>query len=131
VLDVEAMNDAASRLLGLHDWASFCKPREGATTIRTLEEFRFANDSGLIVATVQADAFCHSMVRSLVGAAVAVGEGSLTPQRMMEIRGELTRTSEFPVAPARGLTLVKVGYPDAAGFAARAEQTRARRESLS
>lgn len=129
-LDVDAMNDAASRLLGLHDWAAFCKPREGSTTIRSLEDFRFARDAELIVATVQADAFCHSMVRSLVGAAVAVGQGSMSPQRVVEIRGELVRTSDFRVAPAHGLTLVEVGYPDAAGLASRAEQTRARREPL-
>lgn len=130
VLDVDAMNTAASHMLGLHDWASFCRPRDGATTIRTLQKFGFTRDSGFIVARVQADAFCHSMVRSLVGAAVAVGQGSMSPQRMLEIRGELTRTSEFRVAPAHGLVLVEVGYPDAAGLVARTEQTRARRQPL-
>src|SRR5690606_15058283 len=99
VLDLDAMNEAARSVLGLHDWASFCKPREGATTIRTLQEFHFDRAHGSIVARVTADAFCHSMVRSLVGAAVAVGDGRLAPERMIELRSELRRTSEFSVAP--------------------------------
>lgn len=130
VLDLGAMNSGARSLLGLHDWASFCKPREGATTIRTLHELRFERDNrGLVVAHVEADAFCHSMVRSLVGAAVAVGEGRITVERMLEIRTQLARTSEFSVAPARGLTLVEVSYPSDIELAARAQQTRAKRET--
>lgn len=127
MLDVDAMNDAAAMLVGLHDWAAYCKPRDGATTIRTLQEFRFSRRDGVIVGHVKADAFCHSMVRSLVGAAVAVGEGRMRAGRMLELRDERARTSEFPVAPARGLTLVEVGYPPDAELAARAEQTRAHR----
>ena len=70
------MNEASAALLGEHDFASFCKQREGATTIRTLLELGWARDAdGLAVATVRADAFCHSMVRSLVGCLLAVGEG--------------------------------------------------------
>lgn len=132
VLDVAAMNAASSSLVGLHDWASFCKQRPGATTIRTLQQFRFEREHDHIVAEVQADAFCHSMVRSLVGAAVAVGEGRMSPKRLVELRNDLRRSSEFVVAPARGLTLVAVGYPVDSELAGRAEQTRARRvaESL-
>ena len=70
-LDVDAMNAAAQSLLGLHDFASFCKPREGATTIRTLQAFTWHRDEhGVLLARLQADAFCHSMVRALVGACV-------------------------------------------------------------
>ena len=77
-LDVEAMDAAAASLVGLHDFAAFCRPREGATTIRTLQSYRWARaDDGVLVASLQADAFCHSMVRALVGACVAVGEGRL------------------------------------------------------
>src|SRR5690606_19213245 len=79
-LDVEAMDAAARTLVGRHDFAAYCKPRPDATTIRTLEEFAWSRpadgpDAGLVVAHVQADAFCHSMVRALVGASLAVGEG--------------------------------------------------------
>ena len=80
-LDLDAMNDAARRLLGEHDFAAFCRKREGATTIRTLLDLHWERDAdGLAVATVRADAFCHNMVRSLVGCLVAVGEGRREPE---------------------------------------------------
>lgn len=127
-LDVDAMNEAARELLGLHDWAAYCKPREGATTIRELQAFSWERDStGVITATVQADAFCHSMVRALVGAGVAVGQRKLAQGRLSGIRDEAQRSSEFKVMPAAGLTLVEVGYPPDALLGARAEQTRAHR----
>src|SRR5690554_2260638 len=129
-LDVDLMNQAATTLLGLHDWAAFCKPREGATTIRTLQEFRWTRQSdGVLVAEVKADAFCHSMVRSLVGACVAVGQGNLPAERLVGIRDERLRGSEFKVMPAKGLTMVEVGYPGDDWLAARADQTRARRQA--
>jgi tRNA pseudouridine38-40 synthase len=132
VLDVERMDREAVSLLGLHDWASYCKPRDGATTIRTLQDFRWTREAdGVLIARVQADAFCHSMVRALVGASIAIGEGRLDAGRLAEARDELARTSEFKVAPAKGLTLVELGYPDDAELAARAEQTRARRIPVS
>lgn len=130
-LDVALMDGAAGSLLGLHDWASYCKARDGATTIRTLQEFEWMRGAdGVLVAHVKADAFCHSMVRALVGATIAVGEGKLEPDRVVWLRDELMRTSEFKVVPAKGLTLVELGYPEDAELEARAEQTRARRPAL-
>ncbi|MHA6669233.1 tRNA pseudouridine(38-40) synthase TruA [Homoserinimonas sp. A447] len=130
VLDVDLMNQAAASLLGLHDWAAFCKPREGATTIRTLQQFSWSRQpDGVLVAEVKADAFCHSMVRSLVGACVAVGQGNVPAERLVGIRDEQLRGSEFKVMPAKGLTMVEVGYPADDGLAARADQTRARRQA--
>ncbi|MFB9649131.1 tRNA pseudouridine(38-40) synthase TruA [Curtobacterium pusillum] len=127
-LDPAAMERGALRLLGLHDFATFCKPREGATTIRTLQEFRWDREpDGVLVARLQADAFCHSMVRAMVGATIAVGEGRFGADRLEELRVAETRTSEFKVAPAKGLTLTEVGYPADDELAARASQTRARR----
>jgi len=129
-LDVAAMDAAARSLRGLHDFAAYCKPREEATTIRTLLEFDWHRaEDGVLVANVKADAFCHSMVRALVGACVAVGQGRLAPEHLVHIRDELTRTSEFAVLAARGLTLMEVGYPANDLLAARAEQTRARRDA--
>jgi len=129
-LDIDAMDAAARALLGLHDFASYCRPRPGATTIRTLQRFEWRrDDDGVLVATLQADAFCHSMVRALVGACVAVGERRMPAQRPAGIRDETTRTSEFIVMPARGLTLLEVGYPGAAELAERAIQTRTRRQA--
>ncbi|MCU1482380.1 MAG: tRNA pseudouridine(38-40) synthase TruA [Subtercola sp.] len=127
-LDLVAMQIASNELVGLHDWAAFCKPRPFATTIRTLQHFVWRrDDEGVVSASVRADAFCHSMVRALIGAVVAVGEGRLSVAEVVDLREALERTSAFKVMPARGLTLMEVGYPDAAGLARRAEETRARR----
>ena len=130
-LDLERMNLAADSLLGLHDWAAYCKARDGATTIRTLQEFAWTRDAdGVLRAQVKADAFCHSMVRSLVGATIAAGESKLEVTRLVELRDEGARTSEFKVVPAKGLVLLEVGYPHDAELEARAIQTRARRVLL-
>jgi len=131
-LDVAAMDEAARLLLGRHDFAAFCKPREGATTIRTLEAFGWSRvadgaDAGLVVARVQADAFCHSMVRSLVGASLAVGEGRRPVSWPVELLVARRRDAAAHVVAAHGLTLEEVGYPDDDELAARAAQTRARR----
>ncbi|WP_425430277.1 tRNA pseudouridine(38-40) synthase TruA [Compostimonas suwonensis] len=127
-LDVEAMDATAASLVGLHDFRAYCKPREGATTIRTLQDFRWRRDEdGTIVAFLQADAFCHSMVRALVGACVSVGEGKLPAQELTRLLEQRERDNEFKVMPARGLTLIRVGYPEDGLLRFRAEQTRARR----
>ena len=128
MLDLDRMNQAAHDLLGLHDWSAFCKPREGATTVRSLEVFQWTRaEDGVLTAEVRADAFCHSMVRSLVGATIAVGESKLECDRLVELRDELDRPSDFKVLPAKGLTLVEVGYPAEVEMAARAHTTRNRR----
>ena len=128
-LDAEAMDAAARSLIGLHDFAAYCKPRDEATTIRTLLEFDWHRDrDGVLLAHVRADAFCHSMVRALVGGCVAVGEGRLDPEDLVDIRDGLARVPEVKVLAARGLTLTQVGYPADDLLAQRAEQTRARRD---
>ena len=125
-LDADAMDAAAASLVGLHDFAAYCRPREGATTIRTLQRFGWMrDDDGVLVGDVQADAFCHSMVRALVGACVGVGEGKLAVTDAALLRDLGSRSNAFKVMPARGLTLVEVGYPGDAELARRAEQTRA------
>src|SRR5699024_9005276 len=124
---VEAMDRAARELAGpgLADWAAYCRPREGATTIRDLQEYRWSRtDDGVLVARVQADAFCHSMVRSLVGACVAVGEGTLADDAPLELREAGARTQAFKVMPAHGLVLTEVGYPPPVELADRAARTR-------
>jgi tRNA pseudouridine38-40 synthase len=128
-LDVGAMNDASTALLGEHDFASFCRQREGATTIRTLLELGWArDDDGLAVATVRADAFCHSMVRSLVGCLLAVGEGRRPVLWAAEILQAAVRDPAVTVAQAHGLTLEEVCFPPDDELAARAVRTRARRD---
>ena len=128
-LDVTAMDAAARELAGLHDWIAYCRPRPWSTTIRDLQSFGWARDAdGVLVARVQADAFCHSMVRSLVGACVAVGGGALGTADPARLRDAGERTQAFKVMPAAGLVLTEVGYPPDEELAARAERTRGLRE---
>jgi tRNA pseudouridine38-40 synthase len=119
------MNEAATGLLGEHDFAAFCKRRDGATTIRALQTLVWERDErGLAVATVRADAFCHSMVRALVGALLAVGEGRRAPSWPAQVLAAEVRDPSVLVVPAHGLCLEEVAYPPEEQLAARAEETR-------
>ena len=110
-LDVDVMNQASALLLGTHDYAAFCKFREDQKTVRTLKKFHWSRlDSGILIADVAANAFCYSMVRNLVGAAVAVGEGRFEKEWAQAILDNKERVSDSYVFPANGLTLVKVTY---------------------
>jgi tRNA pseudouridine38-40 synthase len=127
-LDDALMSAAAAKLVGLHDFVAFCRWRATGTTIRTLERLDVERDGDELICTVQADAFCHSMVRSLVGALVAVGEGRRPVDWPAELLTHGKRSDDVGVAPAHGLTLVEVGYPPDDQLAARARQTRVRRD---
>ncbi|MCZ3388729.1 MAG: tRNA pseudouridine(38-40) synthase TruA [Actinomycetia bacterium] len=124
-LDVDAMNAAAAELRGEHDFVAFCKKREGASTVRTLKAFEWGRrEDGLLEATVQADAFCHNMVRSLVGACVVVGEGRRPASWVGEVLSQPERSSAVMVMPPHGLTLEEVNYPPDADLAAQALASR-------
>lgn len=124
-LDVGAMNEAAAQLLGEHDFAAFCRKRAGATTIRTLLELRVSRSiDGLVETTVRADAFCHSMVRALMGALVAVGEGRHEPAWAATVLTSAVRDPRVRVMPAHGLVLEEVVYPPDPELAARAVEAR-------
>ncbi len=127
-LDLEAMTAAARPLLGEHDFAAYCRRREGATTVRTLLELSWRRDDGLLVATVMADAFCHNMVRALVGASLAVGEGRRPAPWPADVLAGRVRRPDVAVAPPHGLTLEEVHYPADAELAERAGAARRRRE---
>ena len=124
LLDVDAMNEASRNLLGLHDFAAFCRYREGATTIRDLQRLEWTLDGHLITAYVTADAFCWSMVRSLVGALLTVGEHRRTATWCSGLLTSTRRSSDFAAAPPRGLTLVGVDYPKESELEARTLITR-------
>ena len=128
-LDVEAMNSASAQLLGLKDFAAFCKRRDGATTLRTLLEFAWSTGTdGVVQGRVVADAFCHSMVRALVGAVVPVGLGRASLNWPAQVQAAGERSSRVKVMPAHGLCLEQVGYPADSALAARALEARARRD---
>ncbi|MFN2518351.1 MAG: tRNA pseudouridine(38-40) synthase TruA [Jatrophihabitantaceae bacterium] len=127
-LDVSAMASAAAPLVGVHDFVAFCRRRADASTTRTLQAFDVVRSGQEIVCTVQADAFCRSMVRALVGALIAVGEGRRPVAWPAELLTYDTRCDDVGVAPAHGLTLVEVRYPPDQDLHARTVQTRARRD---
>jgi tRNA pseudouridine38-40 synthase len=124
-LDVERMHRSAQPLLGEHDFAAFCRRREGASSVRTLLDLSWTRtETGLVVAHVRADAFCHSMVRALVGSMLPVGEGRRPVGWPAEVLLGGVREAAVTVAPARGLTLEEIAYPPDADLAARAAQAR-------
>ena len=128
VLDLESINAAAGDLVGLRDFAAFCRARPDATTVRTLLQLVVDRESdALVVFTVRADAFCHSMVRSLVGALIEVGTGRKDRGWLAGLPNAGQRDGSIPVLPAHGLTLEEVGYPPNADLAARVQQARTRR----
>nr|WP_281496749.1 tRNA pseudouridine(38-40) synthase TruA [Ornithinimicrobium sp. F0845] len=127
-LDATSMDEAARALTGLHDFAAFCRRREGATTVRTLLGYSWERGAdGILIGTVVADAFCHSMVRSLVGSVVPVGEGQYAVGWPREILTAGVRDPRVTVMPAHGLCLEEIVYPADEELAGRAEQARATR----
>lgn len=127
-LDAELMNSASSLVLGHHDFAAFCKYKEGGTTVRTLEKFHWERQGDLLVASIVADAFCYSMVRNLVGAVVCVADGRKDPTWMGELLANKERVSDSLVFPARGLTLSSVEYPTNDQLLERAKVTIGKRD---
>ncbi len=128
-LDVAAMARAAARLVGEHDFAAFCRRRDGATTVRTLLELAWEREpDGLVVGTVRADAFCHNMVRALVGSLLAVGDGRRPAGWPAQVLAERERVPDVHVVAAHGLTLEEVRYPPDDRLAEQADATRRRRD---
>lgn len=111
-LDLEVLNKASSMLIGEHDFAAFCKFREGANTVRNLVRFNWIrDDEGYLIADIAADAFCYSMVRTLVGAVVCVAEGRFSTDWISAMLDNKERVPDSLVFVARGLTLRHVDYP--------------------
>ncbi|MGX5356748.1 tRNA pseudouridine(38-40) synthase TruA [Kocuria sp. KH4] len=131
VLDADAMAAAVQDLVGLHDFLSFCRPREGATTVREVLAVSVQRDrDGLVVLGIEADAFCHHMVRSVVGAAARVGAGREHQDWLGRRLADRVRDARVLLAPPHALVLEEVRYPGADGLGERAERTRALRDPL-
>lgn len=128
-IDVVRLSDASRPLVGEHDFAAYCRPREGATTVRRLLELDWRRDEdGLVVGRIVADAFCHTMVRALVGALLSVGAGRRPVDWPAQVLAGRQRRPEVPVVAPHGLTLEEVRYPPDEELAVRAEATRRRRD---
>ena len=124
-LDLETMNIAAAGLLGEHDFAAFCRRREGASTVRRLGTLRWERGGdGIAAATVEADAFCHNQVRAMIGALLPVGDGRRPVDWPAKVLAAGRRDSAVGVVAAHGLTLEAVGYPPDDELAQRVRTTR-------
>ncbi|HVE74845.1 MAG TPA: tRNA pseudouridine(38-40) synthase TruA [Mycobacteriales bacterium] len=111
-LDEGLLQQAGSQLLGERDFAAYCRRREGASTVRTLLSLDWRRgEDGVLVLSVEADAFCHSMVRSLVGAMLEVGDGRRPTTWPASLLGSGSRADEVRVAPPHALVLEEVTYP--------------------
>jgi tRNA pseudouridine38-40 synthase len=130
-IEIGPMNEAAALLLGEHDFAAFCRRREGATTVRELLSLSWTRPEATVAeATVIADAFCHSMVRALVGALLKVGDGVRPPSWPAQVLTARVRDPGVPVVPPHGLCLEEVRYPPPGQLAQRALATRRVRPAL-
>nr|VDG62362.1 tRNA pseudouridine synthase A [Streptococcus thermophilus] len=133
-IDLNAVQETATALVGLNDYAAFCKPRPHATTIRDVHSFTWADVSTaeepeLYEATITADAFCWHMVRALVAACLDVGAGARDISWVQTLLAANERDPRVKLAPAHGLTLVHVDYPDPSQLGERALVTRDRRKA--
>ena len=108
-LALAPMRRAARLLRGEHDFASFCRAREGST-VRNLGQLSVSKKHDIVEVRAVADSFLHQMVRSLVGTLVTVGEGRMAPEEMPGVLSARSRSAAGPVAPPDGLTLVRVRY---------------------
>ena len=129
-LDLAQMRLAAKSFVGLHDFAAFCKPRAGGTTIRRIRQIKISRNrelGNIVEIELKADAFCHNMVRSIVGALIAVGRGKASVRDIEERMKSGSRVGSFKVVAPEGLALIEVGYPAEAKLASQAEKTRSRR----
>jgi tRNA pseudouridine38-40 synthase len=110
-LPLAPMRAAARHLVGEHDFASFCRqPGGGRSTIRRLQRLTVDRESDRLEFGFRANAFCHQMVRALVGTLVAVGEGRIDPEEVPGLVLARDRAGAGQLAPARGLTLERVVY---------------------
>ncbi|MDU2311653.1 MAG: tRNA pseudouridine(38-40) synthase TruA [Varibaculum cambriense] len=124
-LEETTMQVAAQALCGEHDFLPFAKPREGATTVRTLHSFNISRPgAGIVQAMIRADAFCHSQVRFMMGALIEIGRGKYEPNWVGELLAAGVRDQRVPLADGRGLTLWEVAYPPEDEYALQAQKAK-------
>lgn len=119
-LDLDRMNRAARHLVGTHDFASFCRAPKAdpaavnppSTVRRVLDAEWFEEEADRLCFEIRATAFCHQLVRSIVGMLVDVGRGRVEADSVPEIVAAKDRARVRTVAPPHGLTLWDVGYDD-------------------
>jgi tRNA pseudouridine38-40 synthase len=109
-LDLGAMTSAAGGFIGEHDFSAFCRSVEGSSNVRRVDEARWEAEDGALSFWIKANAFCHQMVRSLVGLCYDVGRGFTPAESVRDIVESGDRARVATVAPPHGLILWEVGY---------------------
>lgn len=109
-VDFAAMRDASTALLGEHDFSSFCKSVKGRSNVRRVDELTWGEWHGFHEMWIQANAFCHQMVRSIVGHLYDIGRGFTEAGTTADVIAARDRSVIATVAPSHGLTLWEVGY---------------------
>lgn len=110
-LDVDKMKEAASYLIGEHDFKSFCGTgAQVKTTVRTVKEIQIEKSGDRITIRITGEGFLYNMVRIIAGTLMDIGGGLYPPEKMKEILEAKDRKNAGPTAPARGLTLMKIQY---------------------
>jgi tRNA pseudouridine38-40 synthase len=109
-LDLTAMNEAATGLVGEHDFASFCRVPDSGSTTRKVLSAAWSMESPMTVFTIVANAFCHQMVRSIVGFMIDVGKGRRRSTEIESVLAARDRSKASNMAPPHGLILWEVGY---------------------
>jgi len=123
-LDLAKLNKTSQMLIGLHDFATYCKPREHSSTVRNLMQFDWQVIDGLFVAELKADAFCYGLVRNLIGAVLPAGAGLIAIDEPKVRLVKKQRSETIFQAPANGLVLEEISYPAPALWAAQSKITR-------
>lgn len=112
-LDVSKMQEAANYLVGEHDFASFCSAgSQVKETVRTIYRLDLKREGDLVSFQVEGNGFLYNMVRIIAGTLIEVGIGSYPPERVKEMLEAKDRVKCGPKAPACGLTLVAIRYPE-------------------
>lgn len=112
-LDIEAMQEAAKRLIGTHDFASFCSAHaQVETTVRTVYDCTVEKNGDLLTIRVVGAGFLYNMVRIIAGTLLDVGGGVRTPQDMDAILEAGMRSAAGPTAPAHGLTMIGIVFTE-------------------
>ena len=112
-LDTDRMREGGSYLIGEHDFKSFCGAgAQVKTTVRTIKEVSVSKKEDLITIKIRGNGFLYNMVRIIAGSLMEIGGGMYPPEHMKEILEARDRQAAGPTAPARGLTLAEIRYPD-------------------
>lgn len=111
--DVEAMQHAATDVIGTHDFNAFkCADSSMENTVRTISRSEWTRNGNLLVYTVEGNGFLYNMVRILVGTMLEIGSGKRSPDALRKAIESGNRKDAGATAPAHGLCLYRVVYPD-------------------